>query len=70
MILAKIRTADKETLQEAIRELIRDQARLTLGELEAVSKTIMARGKQIGVSIETLNQWAQGKNLEPKQKTR
>ena len=60
MTLAKIRKADVETLKKAIKELIQDQARITLGELEATSRTIMARGKELGISTDKLNAWAKG----------
>lgn len=60
MTLAKIRTADAETLRQAVKELIYSQHLMPLGELHATTRTILSRGKEIGLDSTILNRWAQG----------
>lgn len=58
--LSEIRKATADQLKQAMRELIENQHRLTLGEIHAMSRTILERGEKLGLDVKTINAWARG----------
>lgn len=60
MKLKDIRQANEAELILAVKNVIKNQHRLTLGEMHATTRTIYDRAKQIGVSIDLLNKIARG----------
>ena len=60
MTLEQIRKANENELEIAVRELIKHQAKMTLGEFHATTRAIYDRAKAIDANIERLNQIARG----------
>ena len=58
--LKNIRAYNEAELHAAVREVIKLQCKLTLGEMHAITRTIYDRAKEIGASIDRLNQIARG----------
>lgn len=61
MTLQQIRKANENELEIAVRYVIKHQAKMTLGELHAITRTIYDRAKAIDANIKRLNQIARGK---------
>lgn len=60
MKLKDIRVANEAQLVEAIKDVIKNQTKLTLGEMHAITRTIYDRAEKIGMSVEKLNAVARG----------
>jgi hypothetical protein len=64
MKLSDIRKASTEQLKDAVRNLISNMSTLTLGEIHATSRTIFARAKKIGLTVDFLNNVATEANQD------
>ncbi len=62
MKLQDMRQANESQLHSAVRDLIKMQGKLTLGEMHAMTRTIYDRAKEIGADIDKLNAIARGES--------
>ena len=64
MTLKEIRNANEAQLIDAIKDVIKKQNVLTLGEIHATTQTILDRAKQIGMPISKINAVARGEKIQ------